>query len=198
MYLPKVAFALHSDFQEMSYYSYHNHDDQGDGWLVDAETLETCISAIIDCKASSVNFNTAYSSVYRLVMCRRGRDAYDIIKRAMQRMALSMPRHAFVLATDMIVDVALYLERVWMRTSGSYGGKENEDDYKSLAEMAQAMYSRKVAVHWRRVRRSVKVVAHISRCLVHFTEARFTPGGSGAVSCKRNFTAYAIDHQLPC
>ena len=132
-------------------------------------------------QSHNLNFSHLYNMAYKLVIWKQGARLYDLCASCLRRAAMcTRPLWYREYAQD-VRDITMYSERTYIAAQYRL----------PLREYAEALYERRVAQLWRRVRFVAVKGARVMRWRAAFDETRFRPDGSGWVAARESFNAHA-------
>lgn len=154
----------------------------------DLSSLKGELAQVAAGRARLLQFEVVYARVYRLVVQKdQGQEVYDFCGHLFRRMAV-MSRKRYDIGVRLIVNVCMYLEKVWVRGSG----------HKPLHNVAAEVYVMPSLVAKRQWRKACRLVVWNNRFrdwLVVFNEHAFALGGYSAARVADHFAAFVAQHE---
>ena len=139
------------------------------------------MDALVEKNAASLTFERVYSTQYNLVVGGKGQALYEIIVGVLSRLSLVTRPTAYWIAANLVRDCAMYLDHVWLKRWRK----------PLILDVAQELYDRPVAYHWRRALAYAKWTVRLKEWRAAFDVFDAAPGRSGAVRAARHFHACA-------
>ncbi len=156
---------------------------------VELTNLRSDLRRIVFRRACELNFGDVYSRVYFLgTRHDQAAAAYELCVKVFVYMARRMSRKRYDLGVQLITNLCMYLDQVWVRAN----------DYLPLQTQGAAVYDMPHIVAQRRWRKAIRLVVRKQRILdwlVVFNQYAFKPKGVSAARVATHYATFVAQHE---
>lgn len=147
-------------------------------WL---QKLKRRLDTLVAGDVANVEFSECYHLAFELVKIQKGEHLRLMIYKLLKKTSLSFTKTAHCRLARHVRDITLYCETTYVL----------KHNLTSTEKLAEELYARTVAGHWRRLRLCALWSRRIQQWRDAFVHVQFQPGGSGALQCAREFQTMA-------